>query len=82
MSNAEPLSDVVGAGVRLDSLKALRDVLARRLDHAEPRESASLAKQLRDTLAEIAELEPDTKGSKRDELAAKRAARRSKAASQ
>jgi hypothetical protein len=54
---------------RLTALRSLRDLLADRLMDAEPRETAPLARQLRDVLRDVAELERDVpKGSIVDEL--------------
>lgn len=57
------------------ALTALRDLLAVRLVGAEPRESAPLARQLREVLTVLASLaEPEESGL--DDLAARRAGRR------
>lgn len=52
----EPLSEIVAAGDRRDSLEALRDVLALTIETAGARELAPLARQLALVLKEIAEL--------------------------
>lgn len=44
-------------GTRLDKLKALAKVLAQEIDEAESKELASLARQYRETLKEIEEIE-------------------------
>jgi hypothetical protein len=74
----EPVSlvDAVAVG-RLDGLRRLRTLLAESLAVAEPGVTASLARQLRDTMAEIDALErqqPRT-GSVLDEIAARRKGR-------
>lgn len=82
MSDVERLSDVVVAGVRRSSLTALRDVLARTIEDAEPGQVAALSRQLALVLKEIDEL-PAAKGSTSlDQLASRRAARKPRAASQ
>lgn len=82
MSDSERLSDVVDAGDRRQSLEALRGVLARNIEHAEPGQVAALARQLALVLKEIDEL-PAAKGaSSLDQLASRRAARKPRAATQ
>jgi len=82
VSGSEGLSGVVGAGVRRDSLEALRDLLARTIEDAEPGQVAALSRQLALVLKEIDEL-PMAKGaSSLDQLASRRAARKPRAASQ
>lgn len=73
--------DAVPEG-RLETLRALRDALAREIDDG-PRgekavsQTAALARQLRDVLSEIAELEEAIpKGSVIDDLASRREVRR------
>lgn len=74
------LVDAVEAGDHYRSLCALRDLLAERLEDTQSvRDSASLAKQLRDTLNEIAGMVDTTEGSILDELASRRSQRRSAA---
>ena len=74
------LADAVKSG-RLDGLRALRDTLAAEIAAGPQNEkqvspTATLARQLRETLREIAELErAQPKGSVVDDLAAKRTAR-------
>ena len=77
----KPVDSLAGraaTGDRRATLEALRDFLAAQLQNAE-KEIPALAKQLRDTLAELDGL-PDAKEASRvDELNARRAARRTKA---
>lgn len=73
------LPDVVASGDRRKSLEAIRDHLALNLVDAEGREIAPIAKELRAVMAEIYSLPGEREGSKSDELAAKRAARRAAA---
>ena len=74
----DSLAGRAAAGDRRATLEALRDFLAAQLQNAE-KEIPALAKQLRDTLAELDGL-PDAKEASRvDELNARRAARRTKA---
>lgn len=71
------LVDVVSSGDLLESLRALRDVLARRLQDSESG-SAALARELREVLERIRELESGaiiSKGSPIDELAERRGRR-------
>ena len=82
-SPAEPaapkgLVAVIAAGDRRDSLIALRDELARRLVEAD-KDIAAIARQLTNTLQAIAELPAPAERSTLDEIAAKRAARRTAA---
>ncbi len=44
-------------GSRLDKLKALSKILAKEIDNAEPKELPQLARQYRETLKEIEEIE-------------------------
>lgn len=44
-------------GTRLDKLKALSKILAHEIDNAEPKELPQLARQYRETLKEIEEIE-------------------------
>jgi len=69
---------VIAAGDRRDSLIALRDELARRLVEAD-KDIAAIARQLTNTLQAIAELPAPAERSSLDEIAAKRAARRTAA---
>jgi hypothetical protein len=66
------LVSTVEAGDRRASLEALRDVLAETIADAEPSNVASLAKQLRETLAELDGLEGGEEDDAVDELAARR----------
>ena len=62
---------------RLETLRALRDALAATIDGCEPKEMASLARQLTIVLAQIDELAPVVvEVDAVDEIAARRAARR------
>jgi hypothetical protein len=70
------LTEVVALGERRRSLESLRDVLASTITAADPENVAALAKQLRDTMTEIAELPVPKEVSPVDELAKQRAARR------
>lgn len=74
--------DVLSAaqsGNRLQALIALRDTLANAIDTCESmRDLSSLSRQMADVLAQIAELAPEEKkGDAVDEIAQRRAARRS-----
>lgn len=52
------LSTAVKAGSRLDQLKALASILAKRIDNCESmRDLASLARQYRETIQEIEDIE-------------------------
>lgn len=75
----ETLSDHAASGDRRATLEALRNFLASQLETAE-RDIPALAKQLRDTIAELDALPNAKETSRVDELNARRAARRSKAA--
>jgi|ADurb_H2B_01_Slu_FD_contig_21_2799534_length_356_multi_3_in_0_out_0_1 hypothetical protein len=71
---------------RLDALTQLRDMLANLIDATEnARDVAPLARQYQDVLKQIDELggasKPEAKGSPLDELQARRAGRKSNAAS-
>ena len=81
MSDADGLPDVAATGDRRATLEALRDLLAASLVVVDPDKRAPLAKQLTDVLREIDAL-PSGERSKVDDLAARRKARRTKAASQ
>jgi len=72
------LVEVVAAGDRRESLIALRDELARRLVLAD-KDIAAIARQLTNILQAIAELPAPAERSTLDEIAAKRAARRTAA---
>ena len=75
------LTEIVAAGDRRASLEALRDHLARLLETAE-RDHAAIARQLTVVLRELDELPNPAEESRVDDIAAKRAARMAKAASQ
>lgn len=72
-------STVVKAGNRRETLIALRDLLATRLESASDRDAAALALRLQSVMTELGDQGGAEDGSV-DDLAAKRAARRSKAA--
>ena len=75
------LPEVVKAGDRRASLEALRDRLAYLLETSD-RDHAAIARQLTIVLREIDELPNPAEESRVDDIAAKRAARLAKAASQ
>ena len=58
------------------TLEAIRDDLAAKLDVAEPAVAAQIAGQLRQTIADLARLPPESKGSMTDEVKKRREARR------
>lgn len=60
-------------------MEAIRASLAHAIDAAEPRELAPLVKQLRETLAELDELPTGEERSVVDDLATRRAERRTAA---
>ena len=72
------LPEIVKEGDHRASLLALRDHLAERLLSAD-KDAAPIARQLTIVLAQIASLPASESGSKLDEIAARRAARRAKA---
>ncbi|MFW5415121.1 hypothetical protein J0910_00410 [Nocardiopsis sp. CNT-189] len=76
------LPEAVAGGDRAAALEALRDELARRLPDAGDREAASLATQLRLVLADLDALSAGEEADIVDDLAKRRAARRSGAADQ
>lgn len=67
----------VQEGNRRASLVALRDIIASRIELAAPRDTAALAKQLTEVLLAIEGIKDDAKEDKADELARRRASRRS-----
>jgi hypothetical protein len=72
------LSEAAGSGDRLETLRTLRDVLARTIEGCgSPRDLAALSRQLTLVLAEIAELAPPAaeKRTPLDELRSRRAGR-------
>lgn len=71
--------DAAASGDRRAVLQRLRDVLAASVLEADPDKRAPLAKQLRDTVAELDALPDEKEKSTSDDLAAKRQARRSAA---
>ena len=64
----------VESGNRRAALEALRDAIANTIVGAEPSNVAALAKQLRDTMTELAELRDGVEVDRVDELAARRPA--------
>ena len=54
---ARKLKTVTARGTRLEKLKALASILADRLDTCSEKETAQLAKQYRETIYEIEEIE-------------------------
>ena len=70
------VTEAAAGGSRVEALEALRDLLAESLAEAEPGQRAALAKQLRETMAELASLPDAAKRSTSDDLAARRSARR------
>lgn len=72
------LTDAVTKGTRREALTALRDFLAGQLDgEVEAKSIAPIAKQLADVMRELDALPEAKEGSPSDQLAARRAARRS-----
>jgi len=73
------LSESAAAGDRLQTLRDLRDLLAQQIQSCDSlRDLSSLSGRLQAVLAEIADLEPKkAEGDGVDEIAARRAARRS-----
>ena len=71
------VADAAAKGDQLATLVALRDRLAAEVDTCDnPRDLAPITRQLQLVLARIAELSPSTEVSIVDQLAARRAARR------
>jgi len=81
VSDADGLSGAVATGDRRQGLEALRGVLARSIEDAEPREVAALARQLALVLKELDELPAEKGASTFDDLASRRRDRIAKAAS-
>ncbi|GIH29084.1 hypothetical protein Aph01nite_73940 [Acrocarpospora phusangensis] len=79
---ARRISTVVGEGDRRASLEAIRDKLARELQAAIGKDAATLAKQLRETLAELESLPGGKEVSAVDEIAERRTRRIADAAGQ
>lgn len=77
-----PLLESAESGNRLDTLRDLRDLLARQIQGCDSlRDLAALSGRFQAVLAEIAELEPKkAEGDGVDEIAARRAARRASTA--
>lgn len=76
------LHETASTGDRLKTLESLRDLLAERIDSTDSgRDIAALSLRLTDVLAQIAELSPTSEVDVVDEIAARRNARRSGAAS-
>lgn len=71
-----PVATAAATGDRRKTLEAIRDDLAAKLDRAEPAVVAQIAGQLRQTLADLAALPAESKGSKTDEVKERREARR------
>jgi hypothetical protein len=65
---------------RRASLEALRDVLAGKIDSASPHSPAIVAKQIAEIMAELGALPDPTRKNAVDDLAARRADRRTEAA--
>lgn len=74
------VAEAVASGDRRQALEALRAVLAAAVDEADVRTLPALAKQLGDVLRELEQLPVAKESSPVDDLNARRAARRSKAA--
>ena len=73
------LTRAAASGDRRAALEALRAHLAAAIEAADPEKIAPLAKQLRETVAEIEALPNAKEKSTSDDLAAKRSARRAAA---
>ncbi len=71
----EGFYESVTSGDLRKGLEALRDFLAERLENAEPKSVAPIAKQLADVMKELDSL-PGEEASQVDDLAERRAARR------
>lgn len=73
------LSESASSGDRLAALRDLRDLLARQIDECDSmRDLAALATRFQSVLAEVEQLTPkEGSGDPVDEIAARRAARRS-----
>lgn len=69
------LAETVTTGDHRASLEAVRDHLAKALVEVDPRYSAAIAKQLTDTMRELAGLRDAKVVTPLDELVARRAAR-------
>ena len=75
----ETLAGAVGAGDRVKALQRLAETLVSTIETAEPSSVATLARQLRETMAELASLDVPTEESFVDEIAKRRADRRASA---
>ena len=75
-ASSRPVAETVRDGDQVKSLEAVRDVLARMLDEATPRDCAPIAARLSQVLERLAALSKPEGVSKRDELAKRRASRR------
>jgi hypothetical protein len=73
------LSTTAGSGDRRRTLEVLRDTLAQAIEGAQPQYVAALAKQLSSVMAELEGIAPPKEASKLDDLASRRAERRSSA---
>lgn len=81
MSDSPGLVETAEGGDRLATLRALRDDLARSIVACESlRDKASLGRLLKDVLADIEAIPNKAEVSAADEIAARRAARRSNSA--
>ena len=69
----------IGSGDLRRSLVAIRDALAVQLSESEPRSAASIATRLQAVVERLTELGTDVEVSESDEIARRRAARRSTA---
>lgn len=71
------LHDIASAGDRLETLRVLRNTLAKQIDDSDSaRDVAALSRQLTDVLEQIATLAPEKKAvDPVDEIAQRRAAR-------
>lgn len=77
MSDPDGLVGAACTDDRAATLRALRADLAIQYAEAPPAYRAGLARELKDTMAQIAELPDKSEVSAADEIAARRAARRS-----
>lgn len=74
------VAEAAATGDQRATLEAIRDQLAHQIDRAVPAATPALARQLRMTLRDLAELPAEHgKGSKTDEVKARRDARRARA---
>jgi hypothetical protein len=75
------VSEAVRTGDRVKVLKALQALLAEKIEQSKGVNAAQLALQLRMVTTELADIAPQKEKSVVDEIARRRAARKSKAAS-